>query len=194
MSSFTVISFYTPDWKYPEHAQNLRRDCERLGLDHVIEQRPSTNTYVGNCNLKPGFIREQLATLKRPVLWLDVDGSIQRVPQELDPVPPVDVAAYASKQSPDRLSVNVLLFNPTPGAEKFLNTWCEFVKNSIDDGAFNQTVTHLDDQIVLQILPASQVMIEHSRTTGIDTEVCFTNRLSASDLKWQYKNRVEGRR
>ena len=58
MSAFTVVSFYTPDWKYPEYAQSLIKDCVRLGLDYSIESKPSTSTYVGNCNLKPYFIRE----------------------------------------------------------------------------------------------------------------------------------------
>ena len=35
-----IISFYTDDWTYPQHADRLRGECDRLGLAHHIERRP----------------------------------------------------------------------------------------------------------------------------------------------------------
>ena len=194
MPAFTVVSFYTPNWKYPEYAQNLRADCDRLALDYAIESRDSTDSYVENCNIKPFFIREKLQEFKRPVLWIDVDGSIVKIPQSINILNDVDVAGYANKQFPERISVNVLLFFYTPNALSFLDTWCNYVKNSIDDGAFNKALTDQEPKIKLELLPPEQVVILHSRDNHIPAEACFVNRLSGSDLKWQYKNKVEGRR
>ena len=194
MPAFTVISFYTPNWKYPEYAQNLLTDCDRLAIDYAIESRNSTDSYVENCNIKPFFIREKLQEFKRPVLWIDVDGSIITIPDELKSLSEVDVAGYTNKQFPDRISVNVLLFCYTANALSFLDTWCNYVKNSIDDGAFNKAVIDHTPKINLKILPAEQVVILHSRDNHVPAEACFVNRLSGSDLKWEYKNKVEGRR
>jgi len=194
MSAFTVISFFTPDWHYPEYAQNLAADCKRLGLDHVIEQKLSTDSYVGNCNIKPFFIREKIQELKQPVLWIDVDGSILKIPSELEVLSDADIMAYTNQRFPDRISVNVLLFSYTPNTLTFLDTWCEYVIKSIDDGAFNDTVKKYRDAIKIQILPAEQTAIVSTKDKNISFEICFANRLSGSDLKWQYKNKVEGRR
>jgi hypothetical protein len=79
----TVISFFTDNWDYPKHAANLIEDCNRLGLSCVIERRDSTNSYVGNCNIKPFFILEKLEELKSPVVWMDADGTISSWPHEL---------------------------------------------------------------------------------------------------------------
>jgi len=191
MSNFTVVSFYTPDWKYPEYAQSLANDCKRLGLDFAIESKPSTNTYVGNCNLKPYFIRDKLQELKKPILWMDVDGSVLNVPEELKILPVVDIAGYVNKQFLDRIYVNTILFNYTSNTLAFLDTWCEYVKNYIDDGAFNDALKNYSSKIQLCILPSEQIIVATSHNLSISSEICFVNRLSASDLKWQYKNKVE---
>jgi len=193
MPAFTVISFFTSDWKYPDHAQNLVADCERLKLNHVIELKNSTNSYVGNCNIKPFFIKDKLQEFKQPVLWIDVDGSILKIPNELTPLPNADIVAYENPQFPGRFSVNVLLFSYTPNALTFLDTWCEYAIKSIDDGAFNDAIKTYQDKIKLQILPANQTMIATSKNTHVSSDICFVNRLSGSDLKWQYKHKVEGR-
>lgn len=194
MADFTVISFFTPDWKYPEYAKNLANDCTKLGLEFVIEPKDGTNSYVGNCNLKSNFIRDKLRELKRPVLWLDVDGSVLKIPNELNNLEHYDIAGYANKQFLDRISVNVLLFNYTSNTFAFLDTWCEYVHNSIDDGAFNRALDTHNSKITFELLPGEQVALLTSRDVNIPVEACFINRLSASDLKWQYKNKVENRR
>ena len=71
-----VVSFYTEDWRYPEHAARLAGECRALGLDYHIERRASAGGYLENTCQKPTFLRECLERFARPVLWIDVDGSI----------------------------------------------------------------------------------------------------------------------
>lgn len=75
-----VVSFYTDDWRYPDHAVRLADECKALGLEHHIARRASAGGYLQNTCQKPTFIRECLEQFDRPVLWIDVDGSILRNP------------------------------------------------------------------------------------------------------------------
>jgi hypothetical protein len=193
MFNFTVVSFYTTDWKYPEYAQNLVDDCKRLGLEYVIESKDSTNTYVGNCNLKPFFIRDKLQELKRPVLWMDVDGSILRVPPGLAQNLDADIVAYQNQRFLDRNYVCTLLFNYTPAVLNFVDMWCQYSKNFIDDGAFDKAAKHCKQSLIIKTLPSDQIAILTNKENLVSDKICFVQRLSSSDLKWQYKNKVEGR-
>ena len=62
-----IISFYTDDWTYPQHADRLRGECDRLGLAHHIERRPSAGGYLENTCQKPTFILECLQRYGRPL-------------------------------------------------------------------------------------------------------------------------------
>lgn len=194
MSAFTVISFFTPDWRYPEYAQNLMADCERLGLNHVIEKKDSTGSYIKNCNIKPNFVRDKLHSLQRPVLWMDVDGSILRVPRELTDCYNEDILGYQNQGYPDRIFVCTLLFNYTPATLDFVDTWCRYSENFIDDGAFNDALQNSNIQVSIKTLPGNQITIIKNNQEINNDQTCFVHRLSNSDLKWQYKHKVEGRR
>lgn len=75
-----VVSFYTQDWFYPHHARRLIAECESLDLEFHVEQRASAGGYLENTCQKPTFIRECLERFERPILWIDVDGSIVKRP------------------------------------------------------------------------------------------------------------------
>jgi hypothetical protein len=194
MFNFTVVSFYTPDWKYPEYAQNLVDDCERLGLEYVIESKDSTNTYVGNCNLKPYFVRDKLQELKKPILWMDVDGSIITCPDLLvtPGIDSFDMAGNRSLTNTSRIHVGSIWFNYTDITMQFVNTWCDAIAaRGIDDSVFNGLWQTFSDKIKFYELPPEYFVILTSPQSPVPDNSCIVHRLSNSTLKQDYKNKVK---
>jgi hypothetical protein len=193
--SCTVISFYTPDWKYPEYANNLKEDCFRLGLKFSIDQLPSQGEYVKNCNIKPRFIRDKLYQLKSPVLWVDVDGSLLKLPELLlsHTIDAYDIAGNRPTNNSERIHVGSVWFNYTDATLAFLDAWADAVDSSIDDAAFNGVWGHFKNRLQLFSLPPEYFFIHKRVNTSIPENTVILHRLSSSDLKWQYKNKVEKR-
>jgi hypothetical protein len=183
-----VISFYTPDWKYPEFAKNLQSDCKQLSLECYIQEKPSLNAYVSNCNIKPKFILESLLNFKRPVLWVDVDNSLVKIPKEMINNNDYDIIGVA-KQNSELVYVNCLCFNYTDQSINFLEHWSSAAEKFIDDGAFQQVNKQMPDIKILKLTTIYNQTIT-SFNQSISSDACFINRLSSSELKWKYKNKV----
>lgn len=188
---FTVISFYTNDWLYPAYADRLRADCERLDLRYRIESRPSTNRYVGNCQIKPFFVQECLADIKSPVFWIDVDASILRSPDLLKEPQNADHDLLANQPLHDnsRLHVGSMWFNYTDVMTAFIDTWCEGIrrKNPLDDAAFNGTWDMLKNSLRVRFLPSTYFYIEKRPHDPVPPDTVILHRLSRSELKQRYK-------
>lgn len=193
--TFTVISFFTPDWKYPEYATLLKKDCERLGLAHYIQSIPGLEEYTKNCNIKPNFILNELHRLKSPVLWMDVDGSILQIPKLLldSNIKNYDIAGNHPLNNTERIHVGSIWFNYTENTLKFLEQWCEKVANSIDDAAFNGVWNTFKNTLNMLSLPPEYFFIHKRVSDAVPTDTIILHRLSSSDLKWAYKNKVEKR-
>lgn len=187
-----IVSFYTPNWKYPEYAQALRDTCHRLDLECCIEQRQSYDDYRQNCNIKPGYILECLERFKRPVLWIDADSTLVELPLEMAKgFENWDIIGISKESDHRQLYVNALLFNYTPKVIDFVGTWNAESQKSIDDGAFQKTITAYNQEIKILKLPSSfnQIILNHK--TIVSPDAFFLTRLSASDLKLSYKKKVE---
>lgn len=130
-----IVSFYTNDWEYPEHAKRLKKECEALGLEYRIEERPSAGGYLQNTCLKPFFIRDMLEQERRPVLWIDVDGSICAVPKFFRNLAVDFAAKRMSAQRKRTWHVGTMYFNYTPATLSFVNRWCELSGPMSDESA-----------------------------------------------------------
>lgn len=197
MIEFTLISFYTPDWEYPVYANNLRADCERLRMKYHIIEKPSTNSYVGNCQIKAFFIRDTLESLKSPVLWMDADGSILKKPELLyeDRMVEYDIAGNHPVDAQHRVHVGSIWFNYTDASRRFIDTWCTGIekKNPLDDAAFNGTWDIMKNEVRFLPLPESYFFIHKDLMRPIPNDVLILHRLSRSQLKQQYKRDTESR-
>jgi hypothetical protein len=83
-----IISFYTDPVGtryYSDHAARLKKQCERLGLLHTIEQLPNEGSYWANCLKKPRFIQSCYERFSEPLLWLDCDTDLHAPPEDIDP-------------------------------------------------------------------------------------------------------------
>lgn len=95
MTDPVIISFYCGDNYYTESANNLRSQCESLGIEHVIENLPSEEglDWSQICRLKCAFYHDKLRELKKPVMWVDVDSKINFIPDFLK-YNSIDFAAF----------------------------------------------------------------------------------------------------
>lgn len=193
----TVISFYTPEWRYPEFAEKLRKDCQRHRLQYLIEERESKNDYVKNCNIKPEFIKEKLLETKGPVIWIDVDGSIVKLPRLMIDAAEqnYDIAANRPLHDIKRIHVGSFMLNYTQPILDFIDHWLYEIKrkNGIDDAAFNGVFRDHQDKMKILELPAEYFTLLAKHSDPVPEQAVIVHRLSSSDLKWAYKNRVEKR-
>lgn len=184
-----IVSFYTPDWSYLDHAARLKEECNKLNLENYIVEIPSLNNYPKNCNIKPKFILDCLLEFQRSVLWVDVDNSIIKIPQEMVDNENYDIIGV-SKKNHELIYVNCLCFNFTEKSKIFLKNWKDAADKFIDDGAFQQVKKQMSDIKILQ-LDETHNQTQYKTSQPVTPEACFINRLSSSDLKMQYKHRVE---
>lgn len=81
-----IVSFYSDiegTTFYSDKAVELKLNCERLGIEHLILQRNYGTTWLANIQGKPRFIKEMFLQLKEPFIYLDVDSSINSIHFEI---------------------------------------------------------------------------------------------------------------
>jgi len=188
---FTLISYYTNDWLYPDYAARLRDQCLQHDIPHHIECRPSTNRYVGNCQIKPFFVRECLERLQSPVFWIDADASVIRKPLLLweDINQDFDLVANQPKNNADRIHVGSMLLMYTRPMREFVDVWCDTTqrRGALDDAAFNGTWDHYRDRLKTRLLPSQYFFIHQRPRDIVPADTVILHRLSQSDLKHRYK-------
>lgn len=179
----TIVSFYTQDWLYPQHAKRLRRECLNLELDCRIKEKPSQNGYIQNCCIKPFFIRECLQELKKPVLWIDVDGSIIAKPDFfLD----TDWDFQARRMRPPRTRlyhVGTMWFNYNDQVLEFVDEWCRRTGDMTDESSLDQTFKFKQWELRHRDIPEEYFKILR-RENEVKDGVIF-HRLSNSESKRQ---------
>jgi hypothetical protein len=192
MTAPLIISFYTNDWEYPTHAERLREECRRLGLDHHIEEQPSTKDYISNTAIKPFFIRNCLVKFDRPILWLDVDGSILRNPGMASMVSDFAACKYQNRALDRDWAVGILWFNNTVNAKLLLDTWCNNTTGKTDEAAFDLAWKSLRGTVISQTLPDRYHFVQWRVTLPMPADTIFCNRLSTFDDKMRRKNKQTG--
>jgi len=187
--NLTVISFYTPNWEYPTHAERLRQECRRLRLNHVIEQRTTTGSYLRNCCLKPGFISECMASFSGPLLWVDVDASIFHVPTFFQSLPPsTDIAAKQRADTSDLVwHVGTIWFQNNNTTREFVDTW-RSIGTSTDERSFNVTCAKMKDRLNIADIPPAYFQIQQ-RSAPVLPETVILHRISSSPEKLSEKRK-----
>lgn len=185
----TLISFYTKDWQYPKHATRLASECEALGIPYVIEELPSTGSYLKNTCLKPQFILDKLQQLKSPVLWVDVDASVFQYPQLLDALlefywdTNVDFAARKMPEERNRTwHVGTMWFNCTSNMIDFLEHWIANTGNLSDESALEKTWQQFGTTIKAINLPPEYFYIQQ-RGKQPPADTVIMHRISNGDMK-----------
>ena len=133
---YKLISMFSePDGGdyYTRAATRLAAQCVGLGIPHRIERRENAGDWLKNTKLKGPFVHDILEDEKAPVLWVDVDCPVSRVP-ELDEFSDVDFAAveFMAKSNlnpPLKIMGTSLFFNYTEGGRRLAKEWKELCED-----------------------------------------------------------------
>lgn len=116
-----VVAFFTEGSFYEQEKERMSRSAERVGLRVQATALASAGSWVLNAGLKPGFLLQERAKLRGPLLYVDVDAVFHRNPwpelRRLD----CDIAAYY--EGGKRLISATILINDTPEAALLLERW-----------------------------------------------------------------------
>lgn len=124
-SPFTVISFYTP--QYRKEVERLLASLEAFSIPHKIVSLPDQGEWVRNCGMKPTFIAQQLAELDSPIVWLDADAEVVASPT-LFSTTASDFMVLHRPHGPTEFASGTLYFSPK--AADFIDRWCEYQDQS----------------------------------------------------------------
>jgi hypothetical protein len=75
-----IVSYFTTGTPYEEEAAGLTESCRAIGIEHRVVGVPARGAWEKNCAIKAGFVRDLWRSLGRPVLWVDADARVRRVP------------------------------------------------------------------------------------------------------------------
>lgn len=186
----TIVSFYTPTWDYPKHASRLIAECERLGLPYHIKQLDPGQSWLDNTRLKSKFIFDSMKELDRPILWIDVDGSIYRRPDILLNVEE-DFMGRHQRTGPRRnWHVGTMFFNNTPNGKQLLDEWntlCQTASGT-DEAAFEEVWKKFGTNITFKELPSEYFEIIHDAAQATPNAV-IVHRLSKCPSKLEMKRK-----
>lgn len=182
----TVISFYTKDWRYSEYASKMRKDCDLLQIDNVIEELPSTGSYLKNTCLKPRFILDKLKQLKSPVLWVDVDAKIMKRPDIFcidDFDKRYDFAAKKmSEQRTRTWHVGTIYCNYTHAMIQFLEEWIKNTGEISDESALEFTWQNNKELLRTTDIPNEYFFIQRLGF-GVPQDTVIMHRISSGESK-----------
>ena len=194
----TVISFYTNNWEYPAYANKLMKSCERLDVGAYIVEVEDTGSWIGNTKRKPQFILDQLTNLKRPVLWIDVDGSLYKRPTLLQEPFEYDIALRPRPGGHARKwHVGTMYFSYNERAIKFIEQWIYYTEKAGKDGSDDRALEDMwkgdkltfDDLRVFE-LPATYFQMLNSNHPTPLLPTVIAHRASEGDSKKRYMKRM----
>lgn len=185
-----IISFYTQDWQYPQHAQRLAQECDALGLEHRIECLPSTGSYIGNTCMKSTYVLRCLESETGPLLWVDVDGSVLTYPHELVDLQGADIAARRRRAVNEygyTWHVGTLWFSGNDASRDFARAWSQHPTGT-DENKFDQAWRGRQHTLKIWELPAHYfVILSHANRHAVPAGTVVAHRISNSDMKRQEK-------
>lgn len=189
-----LISFYTTDWEYPEHAIRLAKECDTFGIDHFIQEKESTKDYIKNTALKPYFIKDCLEKFKAPVIWVDVDAMILKPFDVGDITADMLACNHMGSHVNREWAVAFLVFNYTSATMQFIDLWCEATAHAgTDEAAFEIAWQKLKDDINIETLPATYHFVKWSNSLVVPEDIIICHQLSKFDDKMKRKNKHNGK-
>lgn len=167
-----VVSLYGGDPSYYAAAERLSEDCAALGLDHDIVEIPDAagTDWLQLCRRKISFYIEMQRKHRRPILWLDVDSRLTRLPPVLQNAN-CDFAGFLRGfrylrdfdpvSMPRFFAPFALYFNVTPAATAFLELMADIESrhegSAADDFFLQEAWKQHRDQLAVTVLPPNLV-------------------------------------
>jgi hypothetical protein len=172
---YTLISMFADprgSRYYTEAGENLRKRCDELGIPHRIERRPNAGDWLKNTKLKGPFVHETLEDIQGPVLWVDVDCPVHRVPDlsgyERNDFAAVEFLSESKLTPPLKIMGTTLFFNWTDRARKLAKDWSDVCKDEsrweAGDHRLLSNLLYDADYLRWKFLPDS--FCQHAKTRG----------------------------
>lgn len=124
MKPWLLVSFYTPDPLYVQHAEGLAESCRRFKVPYEIDQVAPAGSWPKNVKMKAAFILRKL--VEHPgtnIVWVDADARVRQYPALFDTLD-ADVAAHW-KDGQQLLAGTMYFKNSTDVGCKLLVQWME---------------------------------------------------------------------
>ncbi|MFC7402697.1 polysaccharide pyruvyl transferase family protein [Citricoccus sp. GCM10030269] len=166
----TLVSFYAGGQYYYDAAAALRRDCERLGMPHHIEElSEDLRDWGAITRLKIAFYRRMHERFGA-ILWVDVDTRLVRLPERLRGCT-FDLVGFAGRyryiRDYDPFQVarfwipSFLFFGATPEARRFLDLMVaieqQTTESVTDDYVLQEAWARHDTPLAVGLLPPGLV-------------------------------------
>lgn len=193
-----IISFFTPkndDGYYERHAHRLRKECDGMGLrTHIVEVQFNGRPWEQVLKEKPRVILKAIKQLAKPVLWIDVDGSILHRPewieQLLERSPDVDFAAVPKLPDKGRpFYMGCSFWNHTEFAMAFLRRWSqEYAREDSEELSFGRAFDACKSVLKWEPLPKHYMEIDGR--DPITSKSVVIHRLSKGKTKGEFYARM----
>ena len=148
----TIITFYSDFFEggyYKKFAEEFESRCKAFGVNYIIDELKSRESYQLNCLMKPGFILEKVMNLKRSIIWMDCDTHWIAPFTAFNNLSE-DIGMATHSGDLNGIKASPLFFNYTPGSFRILREWTLHCFNCVEDG-----VPELDhDAIKHYVLPS----------------------------------------
>ncbi len=122
----TVVSYYTPNSRYEDHANRLAKSLSVLGIPYRIEARESLGSWVRNCSQKALFVRDMRNEVSGPIIWIDADAVVRR---PLDNLRGCDADFSVVKRDGWSFSGGQIFFADSVNAKTLIDVWCDYATN-----------------------------------------------------------------
>lgn len=125
----TIVSFYTKTWEYEKYSHLMKMDCNRLNLAYNIKEVTKNDIWFNLTRIKPLVLKEILAEERRPILWIDVDGSLYHKPDFFKLPAQYDLMMKRKPLTHSRVwHVGTMFFNYNDRVLKFIDRWIEYTE------------------------------------------------------------------
>lgn len=123
MSSFKVVTYYSPD--YSKNVDRLRATLDKHGIVHNLVKVPTFRNWLEGVRHKPHFLKSQLLKADGPIVWLDADATVEKYPSLFDSFKDIDFACHFrnDKRYHNECLSGTLYINNTKGAIALLDAW-----------------------------------------------------------------------
>ncbi len=177
-SLFTVISYYTSDYK--DDAARLRASLDALSIPHRITRIATRGSWQANIAYKPAFIAKARYELRGPLVWIDADAIVRSYPHEFVDLAdvkkispnPFDLAVHYRRGQ--ELLSGTIWINDTHAVQALLSCWNWKQIDSPgvwDQKTLAEVITEVGPEIRVYDLPAAYTFIfDLMKTESPDVE------------------------
>jgi len=171
MKKIIYISYYTINTPYEEEAKKyLIPSLKKFNLPYDVQGIPDLGSWQKNTHFKAQFIKKCLLYYKSPIIFLDIDATIEKYPVLFEKLKNYDISYHELDwflqwrgQKGDRKEIlsGTLYLNYTPIIMKFLDRWIEInnQKTQWEQKNMSETLKEYKDKLKTYPLPYEYIVI-----------------------------------